>query len=343
MKQNLVRESNIELLRIISMFMVLALHVNGAAILYPKIDDVISMPAQSFMRFLNTFLCIDAVNIYILISGWFGIKYKKKGFLSLIFQCLFFSISIYALFAIIGQVQINRINIMSSFFLMYGNAYWFVWCYLVLYLLAPVLNSFTENTDKETFKRVLISLFIVQTILSIFTLHDFYKSGYSPLSFINLYLLARYFSIYRIVPSKMKCLIGFLCCVIINTLLSFLPMHVLGIENSTIPSIAIAYINPLNIAGALFILLLFIQFKFKSRIINWISASCFAVYLLHSHFCIYEYFTDIARYIYNNYNGIGYYFIIITFMTLTFIISIFIDKIRIACFNLLSSKLRINT
>lgn len=342
MKHHSIRESNIELLRIISMFMVLALHVNGATILYPKINDVISMPAQSFMRFLNTFLCIDAVNIYVLISGWFGIKCKKKGFLNFIFQCLFFSISIYALFAIIGLVQINKINIMSSLFLIYKNAYWFVWCYLVLYLLAPVLNSFTENTDRDTFKRVLISLFIVQTILSIFTLHGFYKEGYSPLSFINLYLLARYFSIYRIIPSKMKCLTGFLCCVIINTLLSFLPMHILGIENPTIASIAIAYINPLNIAGALFILLLFIQFKFKNRIINWISASVLAVYLLHSHFCIWEYFTDIAQFIYNNYSGIEYYFTIMTFITLTFTIAIFVDKIRIVCFNLLSSMLRIN-
>ena len=210
------RQSNIELLRIIAMFMILGLHVNFIAIGVPEIQVISNMPLQGFARLFTENMCIVGVNVFVLISGWFGIHFKTKGICSFIFQCLFFSLIVFIAFAATGQVEINRINIMSAF-LLYKNAYWFVWAYLFLYILAPVLNGFIDNANRGTVKRVIILFFAIQTITFIFTSTGFTKTGYSPLSFIGLYLLARYYRLHRQNNCKYIYLGIYLLCALCNT------------------------------------------------------------------------------------------------------------------------------
>lgn len=325
------RQSNIELLRIIAMFMILGLHVNFIAIGVPEIQVISNMPLQGFARLFTENMCIVGVNVFVLISGWFGIHFKTKGICSFIFQCLFFSLIVFIAFAATGQVEINRINIMSAF-LLYKNAYWFVWAYLFLYILAPVLNGFIDNANRGTVKRVIILFFAIQTITFIFTSTGFTKTGYSPLSFIGLYLLARYYRLHRQNNCKYIYLGIYLLCALCNTLIYFIPAY-LGQENNTIFSISISYTNPLNIIGALSLLLFFTKIDIISKLINWVASSCFAVYLFHCHFCLAEYYTNYAKEIFNNFSGVTYFAITIAFILGVFVISVLIDKIRNICFN----------
>lgn len=325
------RQSNIELLRIIAMFMILGLHVNFFSLGVPMIAEYESAPFSSFMRFLMENICIVGVNIYVLISGWFGIRYKTKSVCNFIFQCLFFSIILFIPFAATGRIEIGRINIMSSL-LMYKNAYWFVWAYLILYILSPILNSFTETTDRKTFKRVLVSFFAIQTIVFIFTPCGFFKAGYSPLSFIGLYLLARYLRNHTTIRGKYIYLGIYLLCAFANTITCIVP-PMYGISNETINAIIISYTNPINIIGALSLLIFFTRLSFKSKIINYISNSCFAVYLIHMHFCISNKYLYISKRIYNENDGIIYIAYILTFIVAVFLLSILFDKVRIKVFN----------
>ena len=85
-----VRESNIELLRNISMFLILVIHANFVAL--PKIEyaELMSNTAPSLVRFFIESVGIVAVNVFVFISGWFGIRTRTKGVLSFIYQILFF-------------------------------------------------------------------------------------------------------------------------------------------------------------------------------------------------------------------------------------------------------------
>lgn len=330
------RNSNIELLRIIAMLMILGLHVNFLAIGQPNTEEIVSSPIQSFIRLFAEYTCIVGVNVFVLISGWFGINYKPKGIVQFLFQSLFFSLIIFIPFAIAGEVEVNRLNIMSSF-LLYKNAYWFVWAYLVLYIMAPMLNAFIEKSDKQTLKRLLILFFVIQTIASIFTNVGFYKAGYDPLSFIGLYLLARYFRLYRESTDKYTYLFVFVICVLLNTLACFTPPF-FGISNGLMVGITWMYTNPLNIIGALSLLLFFTKLEFKSRTVNYIATSCFAVYLLHMHFCLSGYYVDTAKELYDKFSGISYFAAIIALFVAVFLVSIALDRIRIVCFNYLWNK-----
>ena len=331
-----VRNSNIELLRIIAMIMILGLHVNFLAIGKPTTQDIANLPIQSFIKFFAEHICIVGVNVFVLISGWFGIHSKPKGIAQFLFQSLFFSFILFIPFVITGKIDANRINIMSSF-LLYKNAYWFVWAYLILYIMAPMLNAFIEKSDRQILKRFLVLFFVIQTIASIFTNNGFYKAGYDPLSFIGLYLLARYFRLYRENNGKYIYLFIFLLCALLNTLFCFLPPF-FGIDNDFMFSISIMYTNPVNIIGALGLLLFFTKFEFKSRIINYVATSCFAVYLLHMHFCICDYYVNSAKAIYEHFSGFTYFATITVLFTIVFVISVIIDRIRIICFNFMWNK-----
>lgn len=289
------RESNIELLRIVAMFMILGLHVNKLAIGLPDKTDFINCPVTSFMRIFFEQVCIIGVNIFVLISGWFGIRYKTKGLCNFLFQSLFFSILLFIPFLLIGYIELNIKNVLSAF-LLYKNAYWFVWAYLILYILSPVLNSFIDNAEKHIYRNVLILFFTTQTIVHFFTPCDFFDAGYTPLSFIGLYLLMRYIRKYHSVTKKRTLLIIWLLYICTN-------LVICHTENISLIAISLAYVNPLNIIGAVAFVLLFTKISIKSSFINSIAASSFAVYLLHMHFCIITHYKAYALTIFNKNGG----------------------------------------
>lgn len=322
----MTRESNIELLRIVAMFMILGLHANMFALGLPNKCDIIHNPTTSITRFFFEHICIMGVNIFVLISGWFGIRYRTKGLCSFLFQSLFFSIVIFLPFALSGNIELNRINILSSL-LIYKNAYWFVWAYLILYILSPILNSFIENTDRLVYTRLLILFFSAQTIIFIFTPCGFFHNGgYDPLLFIGLYLLMAYIRRYPIDIKKYQCFLLWFFCVLANTSLC-------STGNSTLATISLAYTNPLNIIGAAAFVLLFTKISIRSNFINNIAASSFAVYLLHMHFCIITHYKACALTIFNKNGGIMYAILITLFMIAVFAVSVLIDKVRIFTFN----------
>lgn len=84
-----MRLSNFELLRLISMFMVLIVHSNFQALGTPTSTDLLQTPTISTLRIILQSLTLVCVNIFILISGWFGIRFSYKGTLQLLFQTLF--------------------------------------------------------------------------------------------------------------------------------------------------------------------------------------------------------------------------------------------------------------
>jgi surface polysaccharide O-acyltransferase-like enzyme len=73
------RLSNFELLRIIAMAMIVLLHCNNWMIGNVAAQDVTDNPYGSFWRILAQQICIVGANVFVMISGWFGIKPKVKG------------------------------------------------------------------------------------------------------------------------------------------------------------------------------------------------------------------------------------------------------------------------
>ena len=190
------RDSNIELLRIIAIIMVMMGHALFRACGAPSAEQIASRPDISFLRCFAEALIIIAVNVFVFISGWYGIKANLKKLCSLIFQVLFAIWVINAALLIMGEPMSLKLMLRSVFM----TQYWFIQAYFVLFVFSPVLNSFLESSSEKELFGLLGSFLIIQLLwgwLPMANNRDWFDYGYSPLSFFFLYMLAGYIHKYR--------------------------------------------------------------------------------------------------------------------------------------------------
>lgn len=275
------RLSNIELLRIVCMFMVLCLHVDFVAIGTPTLSDIEANPVNAEIRIFVELLCIVAVNVFVMISGWFGIKPSIKGFCSFMWQVIFMIGMLTIAGFIFLDIPFNRVSILQCFGL-YGGGNWFVNAYIGLYVLSPILNAFINHSSSRQIATFLVGFYVFQTIFGFTESSPAIRGGYSTFSFIGLYILSSY--LHKIQNSfSIKHIYAL---IIISLSINFVLYNILlAVRADFWANKLILYFNPLVIIQAAGILLLFSRIKISDKIskpINFVAASCFAVYLLHA-------------------------------------------------------------
>lgn len=106
-----VRQSNIELLRVIIMYMVLLLHANFLTFGYPEGCNTVS-----FFRIAAQSATIVAINVFVLITGYFGTTFRFSKIASIVYQLLFAVIPISCLFILSGICSCGSVHdIVSKF------------------------------------------------------------------------------------------------------------------------------------------------------------------------------------------------------------------------------------
>lgn len=138
MERKIKRNPNIELLRIISMMMVLVLHcLSGGALDYRS-------GIQLYVYWWLEALAIVAVDIFVLISGYFLVesKFKVKN----IFKVAISGVWIYSVFFTFITMKIDAQGISWSTLFnacvpILTKKYWFVNSYVLMYILSPFINN----------------------------------------------------------------------------------------------------------------------------------------------------------------------------------------------------------
>lgn len=264
-----------ELLRILAMLMVVSLHASTKGFGWICVWKMHRDPEKWIAVALTTMACIACVNVFVLITGWFGTHFKWKGVWHLVSQTVMVSLSMYLVVWLLGAEMPHSFG--EAVEVMWG--YWFVRSYLLLYLLSPVLNAFVEHSDERQLGRFVLTFYAFYIPMAY--IDDNIGIGYNTLSFIGLYLLARYLRLYgvnrlRRVPTWMFWA-GWGAAVAAGTLVMTLTaqFYTRAITGVT------AYSNVLVIVSAVMLLLAFSRIKLQSRVINWIAAGSFTVYLTH--------------------------------------------------------------
>jgi len=322
------RQSNIELLRILSMFFVLVGHV-GMIVGSPDKDLFSSDFLSSFLRILIQGFSVVGVNIFVLISGWFGIKASLKGGSAFIFQFLFLIWAVYFLEIVTGITIFDFQGLKNSLGL--TGEYWFVMAYLGLYILTPVLNTYVEQASKEQFRWLLISFYSFQCYYCWLSGFTNYFEGYSIVFFCGLYLTARYIKLY---PIPFLYNNSFKLYVIISIITSLFASIGIYFFDSAVRMLR--YDNPLVIISSIALLLSFTKFGFQNNYINIIAKSSFAVYIIHFNPYIFPFFRDIVYNIETQYSNLALVLILFFFMIVVFLICVAIDQIRICAWNFLN-------
>lgn len=277
---------NIEILRIVSMIMILILHFFYHGNILNEMPKKINLLCVSTISV--EVLCIVAVNIFILISGYFLCKSKFdiNKIIKLYGEIFVYSLIIGFILLLTNKIELNIKNLIYIFFPFITQRYWFFNAYILLILLFPFLNVLINNISKEKFKLLLIILFIINSILPIGINNSVsLNSANSLYWFLNLYLMGSYIRINKI-NFKKKCFVyGYIAINVLYIIISIIVFKIGGVSK-------LMYILKYNLPFAyissvlLFLIVLNTDFKVNDKIkkiIMFFSSSTFAVYIIHEN------------------------------------------------------------
>lgn len=328
---NKKRNSNIELLRIISILMVVISHYS----VHNCIEN--SLLPLGINRFLLEIFSLGNIGVilFVMITGYFMIENKNEGrvikLLVLYMQVLFYSLGVYLIFTLFGYEVFSIKELIKYMFPFIFCRYWFVNAYIILYLLSPFINKFLNDLIKKDYLKYLLLLLVLFSILPTFTKMNFY--GNEIIQFILFYSLGAFFKKYPDNIFKNK-KFNWLTLVISVILLLLSVVVIDMLENyysfDYIDSIYFFSRNSsLAILFSVSFFNLFINKKmYYSKFINTLSSLVFGIYLLSDHNIVRKFLwfdlLNNAKYVLSNYFILHFIFSIL----LVFIICGIVEFVR---------------
>lgn len=168
------RNSAFELLRIFSMFMIIAHHCVNHGLINNPIFPGVFADGTNLNRFF-AWLCFPGgevgVALFFMITGFFCIDSKKirikkvvlqVAFYSWLSLCFYFTLKYLGFdFSNLFTSEVEKKYIIGSFiFPVRSGAFWFATAYILLRLFMPIYNTFLEKLNTKGFLLVLLVLFM---------------------------------------------------------------------------------------------------------------------------------------------------------------------------------------
>jgi putative membrane protein len=286
MKNESVRKSNIELLRIVSMFMILTHH-------YVVNSGIMEGFGAGSTSINYIFLALfgmwgkTGINIFIMISGYFMCRSKLtvKRYCKVLFEFLFYLFVIYFTLLFMGYEVFNasRINDLLFGIFKYANASGnFVGSFFMFYLFIPFINKYIEHLTQREFRNFILFLLFIFTILST-VFNNVFVFG-EIFWFITVYFIGAYLKLYP--PTWANSLRASRNLLIISLIVSYASVVLMIIKGQF--TYTYYFVIDANKLGAVLVsIFMFTTFKNinigYSRFINLIAKTAFGVLLIHAN------------------------------------------------------------
>lgn len=290
------------------------------------IDTIMNLELRAL-----SFVC---VNCFIMISGYFGIKWKWRSFSNLIFQILFWGVVAYSVALWCGWHNHGFTEFVKEE-LGFVTGRWFIPAYITLYIIAPLLNSFVDQCSQKQLGKYIIIFYLFSTVYGYFMHSTEFNEGMSMISLIGIYLIGAYLRRYDLKLTTKTPLWDFGVYLLLGLILVGLNI---GLIFSGISISPFGYLNPIIILQSGFLFLCFKKLNIGNlRVVNYIASSAFAVYLFHIHPCVYGRYQAICHWI-NDEVEFTFLAVIVLFLSI-FAFCVIIDKLRIGIFNLMYQRI----
>ena len=323
---SIIRESNIELLRIVSMFLVVLSHfyVHGA---WPLVNEL------TFNNVAIYALDVGKIGVaaFVLISGYFLIS---KSFDIIKLAKLVLQIWFYGIVTLIIAYVFETSVITEKFFwgsiMPFYSLNWFAKAYLLLYLVFPLINRLIRHLEKKRLKRYILGFGFIWTVLPVFSM---YEHGNIRITVMFIYCIGAYLYLYGcrwLNNMKNTIILSFTSYfAIILTVIILWWMSLSDGFFMAKPSSFLALNSVLVLLCGIGLFCTFVNIKIKSNIINKIASTMFGVYLIHDN-------PMIAGWMWNKLLNVSHYYesaflvpISVLFSILVIIICSLIDYLRI--------------
>lgn len=287
------RTSGIELLRLILMLMIVVHHgiVHGLGMtgLSEPQGDCAIRPDDMLLLSAANCLCIPAVNVFLLISGFFGIKPTAGKVIKLITAMVLYTL----VFTVCYYLYLGDWHHALSNLLLFSHSkYWFLVDYLFLLCFTPLLNGMFEMQSRRFTTAFIICLLIISSYFGFVWGNSANVNGYTLMQFIMMYCIGRYIKTYDIRLRKTRAVLIYISCVVICSAGMYL-MYRLGLDRLAWK--LTYYNNPLIIIAAIAAFQLFRGFDFSSRVVNRLALSSLAIYLFQSSKFVEDVYYGVVR------------------------------------------------
>lgn len=291
MKEMKVRDSNIELLRILMMIVIVAHHYIVNSGIFQMIVN--TPPRQATSEFRTMFALLfgwggkTAINVFLLITGYFMCRqeFKWRKVLFLAGEVVFYRWVIAAIFLVSGYEPFSLKEFVKTVLVVpYDFGQGFTSSFLGMYVLVPFINILVQSLDRKNLERLLVVLLVIFTGFSTF----FFNNTFEYLGwYITVYLAGSYIRLFGAEWMKSLRTTAFLCAgFLILSWLSVAGIRILAlILNRNLPYYY--FVADSNKILAFFTACaLFLFFKNlnigKVWIINRFAASTFGVLMIHA-------------------------------------------------------------
>jgi len=318
----MTRQTNMELLRITAMYIILIYHAVARGLIQYRIDTPI-------LGSLYVLLLIGVI-LFLLISGWFGIKPSVKGFLRLYLLLVFYKVLMLLVFR--GAAGLGAKEVITLFFPFSGAVghWWFFRTYILLFLISPVLNYLKGGGMRNT------TLLILGGIIFWFSWiwdNPNFTSGKNIVNFAFIYLLGDWLRETFVITEKNRKNMRMLYLVLYMILAAIIGFSLYFASPrfyQIIIRMCYRYDSPILILMSTLFFLLFTTFNIKSKSVNWVASSAVAVYAIHEcKFFDKKLWYGFIEKQYLTY-GVGHFFLVLIGECIVFfLVCILIDKVRL--------------
>ena len=317
------RNSNIEVIKLVAILMIIISHsvpyVDNYS--HPYLIDL-RYSSESVQQVVMIMLrnLGQIGNLIFMISSFWFLQNSKRVNISKVINIILDTIVVSAFYILVARIlgiQIDPWDFRMMKHPISLAAWWFVTCYLIVYIVHPALNQAFQILSGKV---MILSIVIAVYAISIHTLwwrSSFYYSSLIGLIYIYFIVSVTHYAVKRIREScdtntlrKYKRTVswlvpfGIFLHIAFLTLFNYVGLHFERLGNDMLRFNII--INPIFIivAMSVFLIVLFREPR-RIRVINYLSSLSLLIYLFHNSILIYKYIVpDIYfKWVFEHING----------------------------------------
>ena len=294
------RNYGIDLLKMLLMFLVVALHILGQG---GMLSHVSMRTANYYIVWMIYISGLCLVNCYALITGYFHYdrKYSLQSMLLICLQALFYSILLYGLFWIIMPERFNHSELLDAFFPVIRRTHWYTSSYVGLFLLIPMLNMAIKACSREMAKYYLILSTIAFSVIPTFFLADPFKllGGYSAFWLIHMYVVGAFIKKYnwetKLSRKRLLLIYALATMISVCSKLVIDEVTTLLIGQSRYSELLFDHNSPTMLVAGIALFLFFLSIEpgnGAAKLLRTFSPAAFGVYLIHCHPYVFAFLKD---------------------------------------------------
>ena len=194
-KASLQRQPKFELLRILAILLISFMHGIKDAYLSPlELNNIAHMMVNAVGNM--------GVTCFVLLSGYFSIRFRPSKFIKLWSVILAYSVIIFAVDTALAHTPLASKafvkGLITALTPITSNTWWFVSSYVIVFMLSPLLNKASASMSRRQFQYLLAVLLIFYSLAPTFLFHSMSNepNGKCTQNMILAYLIGRYIALH---------------------------------------------------------------------------------------------------------------------------------------------------